>query len=178
MDKLKRQVHFATVGLTLALVLGPTVLAAQDSGSSIRERTIEHAYRQLLQAKIFNLGGYGFAMTISPEERAFHTLLESPNSIELLKKLLREANPEGQMFSLYGLYLKEPELFKAELGRLKFEDGPGGRWEEMIFVDKGKIRTAEGCMLFQQDRQVLITRIANGEFDQAFKSSSSRLISK
>src|SRR2546421_6954320 len=178
MVKLNRRIHSASVGCTLTLLLCPTVLKAQDSGSSIRERTIERAYRELLQAKIFNLGGYGFAMTISPEERAFHTLLESPKSIELLKKLLQEANPEGQMYSLYGLYLKEPELFKGELGRLKFEDGPAERWEEMTFIEKGKIRTADGCFLLRLDRQALISRIGNGEFDQAFKSGSSRLISK
>ena len=177
MAKLNRRIRFAGLGLTLILVLCPSVLRAQDYGLS-RQRKIERAYQQLLHAKIFNLGGYGFAMTISPEERAFHTLLESSNSTALLKKLLQEANPEGQMYSLYGLYLKEPEAFKSELERLKSDDGPAERWEEMTFIEKGKIRTAAGCFLFRQDRQALITTIASGEFDQAFKSSSARLASK
>jgi hypothetical protein len=177
MGKLNRRIHFASLGLTLVLVLCPSVLWAQDY-SSIRQRSIESAYHQLLHAKIFNLGGYGFAMTISAEERAFHTLLESSKSPALLKKLLHEANPEGQMYSLYGLYLREPEVFKSELERMKSEDGPAERWEEMIFIEKGKIRTAAGCFIFRQDRQALITTIASGEFDQAFKSSSARLASK
>ena len=177
MGKLNPRIHFASLWLTLILVLCPTVLRAQDY-SSIRQEKIERAYQQLLHAKIFNLGGYGFGMTISPEERAFRTLLESSNSIALLKKLLQEANPEGQMYSLYGLYLKEPEVFKSELKCLKSADGPAERWEEMTFIEKGKIRTAAGCFLFRQDRQALITTIASGEFDQAFKSSSVRLESK
>lgn len=177
MGNLNHRIHFASLGLTLVLVLCPGVLRAQDYGS-IRQQKIERAYQQLLHAKIFNLGGYGFGMTISAEERAFDTLLESPNSTALLKKLLREANPEGQMYSLYGLYLKEPEVFKSELERIKSEDGPAERWEEGTFIEKGKIRTAAGCFLLRQDRGALITTIASGEFDQAFKSSSARLKSK
>ena len=177
MAKLNHRIHFAMLGLTLILVLCPSVLRAQDY-SSIRQEKLERAYQQLLHAKIFNLGGYGFAMTISTEERAFHTLLEPSNSTALLKKLLQEANPEGQMYSLYGLYLNEPVAFKSELERLKAEDGPPERWEEMTFIEKGKIRTAAGCFLFRQDRQALIATIASGEFNQAFKSSSARLATK
>ncbi|HBB95635.1 MAG TPA: hypothetical protein DC054_09610 [Blastocatellia bacterium] len=177
MDKLNHRIHFARLGLTLVLVLCPSVLRAQDYGS-IRQRKIERAYQQLVHAKIFNLGGYGWGMTISAEERAFRTLLESSNSTALLKKLLQEANPEGQMYSLYGLYLNEPAVFQSELERMKSEDGPAERWEEMTLIEKGKIRTAVGCSLFRQDRQALITTIASGEFDQAFKSSSARLASK
>ena len=88
MAKLNHRIRFAGLELTLILVLCPSVLRAQDY-RSIREQKIERAYQQLLHAKIFNLGGYGFAMTISPEERAFHTLLESSNSTALLKKLLQ-----------------------------------------------------------------------------------------
>jgi hypothetical protein len=177
MDKLNSRIHFATLGLTFVLLLCPSVLRAQEYGLS-RQQKIDRAYQQLLHAKIFNLGGYGFGMTISPEELAFHTLLESSNSTALLKKLLQEANPEGQMYSLYSLYLKEPEAFKSELERLKAEDGPPERWEEMTFIEKGKIRTAVGCFLLRQDRQALIIAIASGEFDQAFKSSRARLASK
>jgi len=177
MVKLNHRIHFAGLGLTLVLVLCPSVLRAQEFGLS-HQRKIERAYKQLLHAKIFNLGGYGWGMTISAEEQALHTLLESSNSTALLKRLLQEANPEGQMYSLYGLYLNEPEVFKSELERMKSEDGPPERWEEGTFVEKGKIRTAAGCFLFRQDRQALITTIASGEFNQAFKSSNARLATK
>jgi hypothetical protein len=148
---------------------------AQDYSSRIRERKTEQAYRQLLHANIFNLGGIGFVLTITPEEKAFHTLLRAGNSIELFKRLLSEANPEGQLYALYGLYLEKPQLFKNEVERFKREVGPAERWEGMIFIEKGKIRTGIGCMTFRQEREILISKIAHGEFDQAYEASSSRV---
>jgi hypothetical protein len=175
MGKSRFETYATSVGLTLALVLCAVTAKAQDYSSRIRERKTEQAYRQLLHANIFNLGGIGFVLTITPEEKAFHTLLRSGNSVELFKRLLSEANPEGQLYALYGLYLEKPQLFKNEVERFKREIGPAERWERMTFIEKGKVRTGVGCVLFRQERQTLIAKIANGDFDQAFEASSSRL---
>ncbi len=115
-------------------------------------------------------------MTITPEEKAFRVLLKSANSLALFQRLTSEGNPEGQLYALYGLYLEHPQLFKNEIERLKHDDGPPARWEGLIFIEKSKIRIGVGCLLFQQERQAVIAKIANGDFDQAFKASSSRLV--
>ena len=108
---------------------------------------------------------------MSKEERAFHQLLNSADSLVLFHRLLNEANPEGQLYALYGLYLREPEAFKREAFLLKSGDGPPQRWEGMILVKKGAIRTGSGCILRQQHWKAVIAEIEKGTFDQAFNRS-------
>ena len=147
----------------------------QDYSSRVRRGQEDRAFRTLTHSKIFNLGGFGFALAVSPEERAFRVLLNSENPGGLFRRLLREANPEGQLFGLYGLYLEDREAFKAEVDRLKHDDGPPERWDGMIFIEKGKIRSAEGCIIFRPDRPKLIEKMATGGFDQAFQAVTNRL---
>jgi hypothetical protein len=151
-------------------------LVAQGQEYSARVRTLEtdRAFRTLTHAKIFNLGGFGLMLGITPEEKAFRLLLESGNSVASFQRLLREANPEGQLYALYGLYLKGSGDFHSHVERLKYDDGPPERWDEMIFIEKGKIRTAVGCIVFRQDRRVLAERMAKGDFDQAFQALTNR----
>jgi hypothetical protein len=112
---------------------------------------------------------------MTPEEEAFHVLRNSPNSIVLFKRLLNEGNPEGQMYALYGLYLEDQEVFKSEAEKLKLDDGPPGRWEELIYVEKGKIRIGIGCVLTRQVRKIIIVKMEHADFDQAFKALSPTL---
>jgi hypothetical protein len=129
----------------------------------------DHAFQTLSRAKIFNLGGLGFVLTMTEEEKAFHVLLDSPNSIVLFKRLLNEGNPEGQMYALYGLYREDKEAFKSEVERLKLDDGPPERWEGLIYVEKGKIRIGIGCVLGWQERKMVLATMEQAGFDQAFK---------
>ncbi len=162
--------------IVLAVVfLVCSVAQAQDYGSRIRNMETDRAYRQLLHANIFNLGGAGFGLTMMPEEKAFRALLKSANSVALFQQLLREGNPEGQLYALYGLYLQEPSVFQSEAERLKNDDGPPPRWEGMISVEKGKIRFAKGCIFSRQDRRGIIERMAKGDFDSSFKALSANL---
>lgn len=162
-------VHFLGIAALCSLIA-----QGQESSSGGQSGQADQAFRTLTHARIFNLGGYGFALGMSREERAFRLLINSRSSGETFQRLLREANPEGQLFALYGLYLEDSEAFKSETERLKHEDGPPERWDEMIFIEKHKIRTAVGCILFREDRNVLVGQMANGEFDQAFKAMSAR----
>jgi hypothetical protein len=141
----------------------------QEYDSHIHSGVTDHAFQTLRRANIFNLGGFGFVLTMTEEEKAFHVLLDSRNSIVLFKRLLNEGNPEGQMYALYGLYREDREAFKSEAERLKLDDGPPGRWEGLIYIDKGKIRIGVGCVLTAQERKTVIARIEQGGFDQAFK---------
>ena len=149
---------------------------AQDYSSRTRNLPTERAYEKLVHAEIFNFGGIGWALTITPEEEAFRKLLESRNPGESFRRLLSEANPEGQLYALYGLYLEDRNVFKDVAARLKADDGPPLRREQFISVEKGKVRVGSGCLLFQQDRRKVIEEIAEGKFDTAFNSNARRLI--
>lgn len=175
MVKLKSKGCASGLVLTLVFILCSSVAQAQDYGSRIRNIVTDRAYRQLLHANLFNLGGAGFALAMTTEEKAFRVLLKSANSVALFQQLLRESNPEGQIYALYGLYLQEPSVFQSEAERLKNDDGPPPRWEGMISVEKGKIRFAKGCIISRQDRRGIIERMAKGDFDSSFKALSANL---
>jgi hypothetical protein len=144
----------------------------EDYSSGLRKLAADQSYNKLLHAEIFNLGGIGWARTMTTEEEAFRKLLvESQNPLASFKRLLSEANPEGQLYALYGLYLQDRNAFREEALRLKIEDGPPERREKFISVEKGKVRVGLGCLLFQQDRRAVIEKMAEGKFDQTFKAS-------
>jgi hypothetical protein len=153
----------------------PLAARGQDYSSRVRRGQEDQAFRTLTHSKIFNLGGFGFGLGVTAEEKAFRLLLNSGNCGAFFRRLLREANPEGQLYGLYGLYLEDREAFKAEVDRFKDDDGPPERWDGMIFIEKSKIRSAEGCIVFRQDRPKLIEKMAKGGFDQAFQAMTNRV---
>jgi hypothetical protein len=152
-----------------------SIAHAQGYDSQVRSRVADLAFRTLSGAKIFNLGGIGIVLTITEEEKAFRVLLDTADSNRLFKRLLSEASPEGQIYALFDLYLRDPDAFKSEAERLKLDDGPPERWEGLIYLEKGKIRFGSGCQLGWQERKMLIARMEQGGFDQAFKSTSRTL---
>jgi hypothetical protein len=151
-------------------------VAAQDYNSGIRNLQDGRAFQKLLHAKIFNIGGVGWALQITPEEEAFKILFESGNSIKEFQRLVNQASPEGQLYALFGLHLKAPDAFRKEAERLKADDGPLKREQEFVFIEKGKVRLGVGCLMFYQNRREVIDQIANGEFDAHFKSSRHKSI--
>jgi hypothetical protein len=153
----------------LVTVCCSSIARGQEYDSQIRNRVTDHAYLTLSRAHMFNLGGFGFGLTMTEEEKAFQVLLDSPHSIVLFKRLLNEGNPEGQMYALYGLYLEDRDAFKNEAGKFKLDDGPPERWEGLIYLEKGKIRIGIGCVLSEQDRKMVIARMEQAGFDQSFK---------
>ena len=158
-----------------ALVLCCSLSLAQDYSTLIRNAQTERAYQKLVHAQVFTFGGVGFGSMITPEEKAFHALVDAGNPAAGFKRLLYEANSEGQMYALYGLYLEDPDAFKKEAARLQTDECPPSHWEGFLFVEKGQVRTAHGCVFGQQSKQSVIAGIRNGDFDRAFKSSSPRL---
>jgi hypothetical protein len=175
MAKLRSTSCVSGLILTLVFVLSSSSAPAQALGFRMRNSDTDRAYRLLLHAGIFNLGGAGFGLTMTKEEGAFRVLLRSANSIALFEQLAREGNPEGQLYALYGLYLEEPDAFHSEVDRLKRDDGPPARWEGFMFIEKGKIRSAKGCILFDGERSAILDQMARGSFNQAFKSLSATL---
>jgi hypothetical protein len=176
MARLESKDFLLRLVLTLVVVSCPSIAQAQDYGSRLRNIETDQAYRRLLHASIFNFGGVGFAATITAEEKAFHALLHSANKIALFQRLVTEGNPEGQLYALYGLYLEDSQLFKNAAERLKHDAGPPARWEGFIFIEKGRLRVGEGCILIEQERKSVIAKIASGDFDRAFKASTPGLV--
>ena len=150
-------------------------VAAQDYSSGIRDPRNGRAFQTLLNAKIFNIGGVGWAMQITPEEEAFKILFQSGTSIKEFQRLVDQASPEGQLYALFGLHLMAPDIFRTEAEKLKADDGPPKREQKFTFIAKGQVRIADGCLIFTQARRKVIDQIARGEFDTRFKWSSSLL---
>ena len=148
---------------------------AQDYSARVRSARTDSAYKKLLNAHIFNFGGVGFASQITPEEKAFRVLLESWNPVSVFKRLLSDANPEGQLYALYGLYLEDPATFRKEAERIKLAADHPPRRGTFISVEKGKARIGRGCLLLYEDSRAVIEEIAKGKFDQAFRSNDTRL---
>jgi hypothetical protein len=161
-----------SVTICISAILWAPVLGQSSYSAQRREAEIGRAYQKLQDAAVFNLGGVGFVQQITPEERSFHTLLESPEAITLFTRLLAEANPEGQLYALFALRLRDQESFRVEAEKLQMKDDLSERLVNFIPVGKGKVRVARGCIFFQQDRNAVIDEIAAGEWDAAFKSGS------
>lgn len=135
----------------------------------IRQTETGRAYQKLMHASVFNLGGVGYSSQITPEEQAFKTLLKSADAIRLFQRLMSEANAEGQLYALLGLHLRALDIFLHEADKLLTNGGPPERLENFIAIEKGKVRVAQGCIFFRQDRQTVIDQIAKGEWDAALR---------
>jgi hypothetical protein len=169
--------HILLFHLLAIAAASPLVAHGQDSSGFLSTQTGK-AFRTLTHAQIFNLGGFGFGQTMTREEEAFRLLRNAGNSVASFQSLLREANPEGQLYALYGLYLEDAQLFKNAAERLKHDAGPPARWDGFRFIEKGKIRFGEGCVAGPKDRCILLEQMANGHFDQAFKALTARAFSE
>ena len=152
-----------------------SVALGQDYGTKVRNAQRQSAYQVLVRAQVFTFGGVGYGSMITPEEKAFHALFGTGNSRPWFKRLLKDANSEGQMYALYGLYLEDRDAFKQEVARLSTNDGLPSHWEGFTFLEKGQVRVAHGCIFFQQSKQSVVAAIKNGDFDLAFQAGSLRL---
>src|SRR5688572_16063527 len=91
--------------LALLAVLGSGFLSAAD----------KDAFATLKSAKMFAIGGVGFAGTITDEEKAFRTLLKEKDAAARFVELLGDANMEGQLYALLGLKTANPAEFERRL---------------------------------------------------------------
>lgn len=105
-------------------------------------------YEALTAATTFAIGGVGVAGTISPAENDFRALLKEPDAVAKCQKLLTEATPEGQMYGLLGLKLKDEAAFLAALPKYK--------------GSKTNLREMAGCMMGTITAGELAGRIEKG----------------
>ena len=133
------------------LLIGVPVFAQSYYSPQIRQLETGRAYQKLLHATVFNLGGIGWGLEITSEEKAFRTLLEAEGSTRLFQRLIDEANAEGQLYALFGLHLQAPDVFQVEAEKLRTSEGPPRRIEKFIPIEKGEVRVAQ-MHLVRQDR--------------------------
>jgi hypothetical protein len=76
-------------------------------------------YQVVKSARIFAIGGIGYAGVITDEETAFNALCKAPDAAEQFRRLLREATIEGQMYALLGLRQVGAPDYKAQADRYR-----------------------------------------------------------
>jgi len=88
-------------------------------------------YQVVKSARIFAIGGIGYAGVITDEENAFNALCKAPDAADQFRRLLHEATIEGQMYALLGLRQLGAPDYKAQLNRYR--------------KSTGKVNTGSGC---------------------------------
>ncbi len=134
--------------LILVLALG---LVCQNLAGSERPKSTDEPVDALKKASLFCIGGFGYAGTISPGEKALRELMKRTDAKSALIKLLDEATPEGQMYALAGLKTIAPAEFKARLKAYR--------------TRSGQVRTARGCIVTDEPVSQVVKEVEAGQFD-------------
>lgn len=121
--------------LKITALLIITLLAA----SSSRGQEVTPEFQKLMEVDIVAFGGVGFAGRISEAELAFQKVLAQDQAVEMFKRLAAQAKPAGQVYALYGLYLKDKEVFRQQLTQVR----SGLKKDQKILVQAGCTITAE-----------------------------------
>ena len=98
---------------------------------SVRAMQSDKNYQVVKSARIFAIGGIGYAGVITDEETAFNALCKAPDAAEQFRRLLREATIEGQMYALLGLRQVGAPDYKVQADRYR--------------KSTGKVNTGSGC---------------------------------
>lgn len=127
------------------------------------------AYKKLLIAGVFSIGGVGYGGEISESEEAMEVLLSEQNAIAAFKSLVTNATAEGGLYGLAGLYVKDLQLFKDESAVYKKRDLPADRkvtppYGEMIEISEGFVVVQSGCIVGSESATKIIAAIETGKF--------------
>jgi len=96
----------------------------------------ETAYETVKAADHFAIGGVGVAGTVTREELAMRAIRDGPQAETLLRQLLREATPPGQMYALFAL---------RQLGPADYET-----LSEPYRQNSTAVPTISGCIIHTQ----------------------------
>ncbi len=140
--------------IALAVLCGNTHLcAAQDVGALNLSEQGKSAYCTLSTVDAFNVGGFGLASATYKGEKALRVLLNEKHSLNAFKNLLDYATPEGQMYGLIGLYIKDKSSFDDEVKLFRVRSS-----------DLKKVYVFEGCGASWEDSSKVIERIMSGRY--------------
>ena len=151
---------------------------AQDSRFYVSELTKDgrQAYAKLLKVRMFAVGPVGYGAQTSEAELALKVLLTEREANRALKSLVHDANPEGRLYALVGLRLINIGAFKLEIERyqarpesMEEKSNPADRFRTTA---KGQVKTARGCLIFDQPFQSIVNKIQAGDYDHEFKTKA------
>ena len=137
--------RFASVALATAATILNCAVFARSAEPGAGENVLQ-------QTSTFALGGIGVAGTMSEGERALRELLGGSDALLRLDRLLSTAGPAGQLYALLGLRLKDRAAYDRAITKM------GAR--------NGKVETARGCILSQENFADLLKEIDSGQHDQ------------
>jgi hypothetical protein len=136
--------------LILAVLFLATVVVPAADKKESKPEAVHTPYEALTATTTFAIGGVGVAGTISPAETDFRELLKEPDALAKCQKLLTDATPEGQMYGLLGLKLKDETAFLAALPKYK--------------NSKTNLREMSGCIMGTITMGELAARIEKGSY--------------
>ena len=99
----------------------------------------------------FAMGGVGAAGIISKNEAALRTILEQPDAVTQLEKMLPHATDAGRLYILVGLRMRDRSAYKRAF--------------ESYAKHDSTVETVRGCMISRESFQTLMREIARGNFD-------------
>lgn len=134
----------------LALLFLMTVFATAADKKNVDADISHSPYEALTATTTFAIGGVGVAGVISPMEKDFRALLKEPDAVAQCQKLLTDATPEGQMYGLLGLKLKDETAFVAALSKYK--------------ESKQQVRQQSGCIMHNSSMGELAASIEKGSY--------------
>ena len=169
---MKKYLPFAAIIVALSFNL---IQASQKSGFEFEPLSMKGraAYKKLLSARIFRVGGVGFAGVTSEEELALYDLLREKKAVESLRSLVREATYEGGLYGLLGLSITNVAEFKEAVEVYKARDDPQKKKAKEPFggvnLPRDAVVTQFGCIVSSEDRMELVKSIQSGSFEKLLR---------
>ena len=105
----------------------------------------------------FALGGIGVAGTISKGESALRTILDAPDAVTQLEKMLPHGTDAGRLYILVGLRMRDRSAYKRAF--------------ESYAKHDSTVETVRGCMISRESFQMLMREIDRGNFDILLKQA-------
>jgi len=112
-----------------------------------------NATSDLEHAKFSALGGIYEDGRMSEGERALRALLRSSDASARLQTLVSHALPEGRLYALLGLRVRDRTAYTRALGALWAEDR--------------KVDTMRGCIVGAESFHALVSEIEHGKYDSS-----------
>jgi hypothetical protein len=105
----------------------------------------------------FALGGIGAAGIISKGESALRTVLDQPDAVSQLEKMLPHATDAGRLYILVGLRMRDRSAYKRAFDLYSQHDST--------------VETVRGCMISKESFKAVIREIDRGNFDVLLKQA-------
>jgi hypothetical protein len=107
----------------------------------------------LQDADKFAFGGIGAAGIVSKGESALRTVLDQPDAVTQLEKMLPHATDAGRLYILVGLRVRDRSAYKRAFDLYSKHDGT--------------VETVHGCMISRESFQGVMREIDRGQFDNS-----------